>query len=69
MNNIKPMEVSHSRNNLFEIATCLFFINFSVLNNVVKELSILNVLHDKKQVPTRLNNLVKLDNGRMSYEL
>lgn len=48
MNNIKTMEVSHSRNNLFEIATCLFFINFSVLNNVVKELSILNVLHDKK---------------------
>lgn len=69
MNNIKTMEVSYSRNNLFEISTCLFFINFSVLNNVVKELSILNVLHDKKQVPTRLNNLVKLDNGRMSYEL
>jgi len=62
MYNIKSMKICNSTNNLFKIATSFFLINFGIFNNKIKKLTILNILHNEKQMPTSLNNLIKLNN-------
>ena len=61
MYNIKSMQISNSTNYLLEISTSLFLVNFGVFDDVIKEFTIFNILHDKKKVPTGLYYLVKLN--------
>jgi hypothetical protein len=67
MDNIESMQVGNSTDNLFEVAACLFLLYFGILYNVVKQLSIFDVFHDQKQMPTSLYNFIELDDGWMSY--
>lgn len=65
MNNIKPVKISNSTDNLFKIFACLFLVNFCILDDVVEELAILDILHNQKQMPTSLDNFVELYDRRM----
>ncbi len=69
MNNIKTMQVCDSTDNLLEVLAGLLLINFGIFNNIVKKFPIFNVLHNKEKMATSLDNLVKLYNGRMPYQL
>lgn len=52
------MDVLNSCNKLWEDANGLIFIDSLILDNIVKQLSLLHVLHDQEQLLGCFNNLV-----------
>ena len=46
MDNIEPMEVSNTTDNVLEIAAGLCFFYFGVFDDEIKKLPILDVFHD-----------------------
>lgn len=48
VNYIESMQISNPTDNLLEIPACLLLINFSMLDNIIEELTILDVLHDQE---------------------
>lgn len=57
VNNVQLMQVSYTTDHLFKIPASFIFLNFGFLNDVIKQFSFLNVLHDKKKMPRSLNDL------------
>ena len=62
MNDSKFMNILDSTNDLFENFTSLVLIHSFPADNIIKKLSFLHVLHDKKEVFRSLDDLIKLDN-------
>ena len=46
MHDIETVEVGDSTDNLFEVPTGLGLLDLGVLDNIIKELAVLDVLHD-----------------------
>jgi len=59
MNNVELMQVGNTTDDVFEKATSLSLLQFSILDNVVKQLAILNILHHQKQMSWSLDDLNK----------
>ena len=59
MHNTQLMKIGHPTDNVLEEPASLQFLQFGLLDNIVKELSLLNVLHDQKQVPRSFDNLAR----------
>ena len=51
MHNTQLVKIGHSADNVLKEPASLQLFQFGLLDNIVKELPLLNVLHDKKQVP------------------
>lgn len=69
MDDIEAMEVCDSTDDLLEISTGFLLVDFGVLNNIVKQLAVLYVLHDEEEMAAGFDDLVQLDDGRVADEL
>ena len=59
MHNTQLVKIGHSADNVLKEPASLQFFQFGLLDNIVKELPLLNVLHDKKQMPRSFDNLTR----------
>ncbi len=57
MNHIKSVQIGDSADKVTEEMAGLKLIDFIMLDNVVKELAALSILHNQKEMPASLNNL------------
>lgn len=69
MDDVEAVQVGDPTDDLLEVLAGLELIDFGALDDVVEQLPLLNVLHDKEQVPTRLDYLVELDDGGVPDQL
>ena len=60
MDNIKLMNVFDSSNNLLEEFACLIFLEPSISNYIVEELTSTCILHNEVQLFWGLDNFIKL---------
>ena len=66
MHDIQLMKVRNTTNDVLEESTSLNFINFGASDDIVKQLAILNVFHDEKEMLGSLYNFIELNNAWMS---
>ncbi len=57
MDDIELMQIGDSTDYLLEISAGLILTNFILFNDIIKELSLLNVLHNQEQMPRCLYDL------------
>lgn len=69
MHDVEAMQVGHAADDLFEIAAGLWLLHFGLLDDIVKQLAVLHVLHHQEEVPAGLDDLVELDDGGVADEL
>ena len=50
MHNVKLMKIGYSSNDMLEKSTGLKLVQFGLFNNIVKKLTLLNILHNQKKV-------------------
>lgn len=68
MDYVEPMKVSDTTDYLFKITASLWLLNFCMFYNIIKQLTVLHILHDKEQVSTCLDYFIKLDDRWMSNQ-
>ena len=66
MNNVQLMYVVNTRDYLLEKLTSLFFLKPSVCYYVIEQLSPTGILHDQIKLLRGFNDLIKLNDVRMS---
>ena len=69
MDDIEAMEICDSADDLLEISAGFLLVDFGVLNNIVKQLAVLDVLHDEEEMAAGFDDLVQLDDGRVADKL
>lgn len=57
MHDIQLMEIRYSTDHLFEIPTGLILIDFGLFHDIIKQLSFLNIFHNKEEMPGCLDYL------------
>lgn len=57
MHNTELVNILDSADDVLEESASFLFFQFSLLDNVIKELSLLHILHNQKQVLWCLDNL------------
>lgn len=69
MHDAELVQVFNTTNYLLEKPTCFHFLELLLLNDIVKELTTADVLHDQKQLLGCLDDFKKLNNIGVSYHL
>lgn len=69
MHNVHRVDLLDSGDDLVKEKTSLMLLHSTIGYNVVKELATRSVLHDQVQLPSRLYDLVELNDVRMPNQL
>ena len=69
VNDMQLVDILDPTYYLIKHFACLIFLHFPLFNDVIEELTTLNVLHDYEQLFGSLNNFVKLDDIGMPNDI